>query len=162
MERGLPVLKGAERPASKFKLKSEIMIGRSSFIAMATTVLLAGGTSHVLAASMDALQGAWTMNGTGCEDTFKKAGDGFAYKDRSSSLTTGIIVSGSKIIGPASTCTAQRILQRGDHFAVQLSCSDAVLFSSFSVSFRIIDKTHFERFDPQFPEMSVTYYKCEF
>ncbi|CAN7675369.1 hypothetical protein [Mesorhizobium sp. LjRoot246] len=52
-------------------------------------------------------------------------------------------------------------MQRGDHFSVRLSCSDAVLFSSFSVSFRVIDKTHFERFDPQFPEMSVLYYKCE-
>ncbi|TPM94827.1 hypothetical protein [Mesorhizobium sp. B2-1-3A] len=130
--------------------------------AMAGIVLFAGGAGHVAAASMEALQGAWTMNGTGCEDNFEKRGKGFEYKDRSSSLTTGIIVSGSRVLGPNSSCKAEKISQNGDRFSVLLSCSDAVLFSSFSASFRVIDKTHFERFDPQFPEISVIYYKCEF
>ncbi|WP_292506370.1 hypothetical protein [Mesorhizobium sp.] len=71
------------------------------------------------------------------------------------------MVNGSRILGPNSTCTAEKIVKKGDHFSVRLNCSDAILFSSFSVSFRVIDKTHFERFDPQFPELSVIYYKCE-
>ncbi|MER8442889.1 hypothetical protein NKH52_06765 [Mesorhizobium sp. M1066] len=137
------------------------MIERPFLSAVAFVALLTGGVGHAAAASMEALQGAWTMNGTGCADTFKKTGKRYEYKDRGSSQTTGIIVSGSKILGPNTTCTAEKILQKDDHFSVRLSCSDAVLFSSFSASFRVIDKTHFERFDPQFPEMSVIYYKCE-
>ncbi|QKC87492.1 hypothetical protein EB230_02925 [Mesorhizobium sp. NZP2234] len=139
-----------------------MMIGKPFRGAMAAIVMLAGGVTHVAAASMEALQGAWTMNGTGCEDNFKKRGKGFEYKDRSSTLTTGIIVSGSRVLGPNSSCTAEKISQNGDHFSALLSCSDAILFRSFSASFRVIDKTHFERFDPQFPEVSVIYYKCEF
>ncbi|CAN7675350.1 hypothetical protein [Mesorhizobium sp. LjRoot246] len=82
------------------------MIERPFLSAVALAALLTGGVGHAAAASMEALQGAWTMNGTGCADTFKKAGNRFEYKDRSSSLATGIIVSGSKILGPNATCKA--------------------------------------------------------
>ena len=110
---------------------------------------------------MDTLQGAWTMSGTNCAATFRKAADGkIEFIDRGSSLTTGILIAGNKIVGPHATCTVERIRDEKDHLSVHLNCADAIMFSDISVSFRIVDADNFERFDPEFPEMSVIYHKC--
>ena len=119
-------------------------------------------TSMAFAVSMEAMQGAWAMSGTDCAQVFEKVGGAVRFKDPGSSLDTGIIVSGSKVIGPNATCTAAKIRQEGDHFSVLLSCSDGVLSSSVSMSFRMIDGTHFQRFDPSFPDFSLDYVKCPF
>lgn len=140
----------------------ERMVKRRISRVFAVAVLAACIGSDAVAASIEALQGAWTMNGTDCAATFEKVGDTIQYKDRTASVTTGIIVSGSRITGPNSTCTAQKIREEKDHFIAYLNCADAIMFDSFSVSFRIIDAQHFQRFDPQFPEAAVIYNKCEF
>lgn len=127
------------------------------FAVLAFTAML----SPALGASMEALQGAWTMFGTDCEATFKKQGGEIAFRDRTASTTTGIIVSGSKVLGPQATCTAQKIHTGKDHFSAYLNCADAIMFSGVSVSFRIIDHDTFERFDSQFPEASVRYHRCK-
>lgn len=121
----------------------------------------AGMVSPALGASMEALQGAWTMFGTDCAATFKKEGGEVHFRDRTASTTTGIIVSGSKVLGPQATCTAQKIHTGKDHISAYLNCADAIMFSGVSVSFRIIDHDTFERFDSQFPEASVRYHRCK-
>ena len=112
------------------------------------------------AASMAALQGAWAMDGTDCAAVFEKKGAEIRFKDPGSSPDTGVIISGSKVVGPSATCTTAKIREEGDHFNALLSCSDAVLSSTVSMSFRIIDATHFERFDPSFPDFALAYVKC--
>jgi len=114
------------------------------------------------AASMAEMQGAWAMDGTDCAAVFEKKGSEIRFKDPGSSLDTGIIVSGNKVAGPSATCTASKIREDGDHFSVLLNCSDAVLSSTVSMSFRVVDDTHFERFDPSFPDFSLAYVKCPF
>jgi hypothetical protein len=127
-------------------------------------ILAAGAIVGVLtdaaAAPLDALQGAWTMDGTDCAQTFKKVGGHVRFIDRTATQTTGVLISGNKITGPNMDCTAGRIRQEKDHFAVQLSCSDAIMFNSVSMAFRLIDKNSFERFDPSFPDISFLYHKC--
>ncbi|RWC30873.1 MAG: hypothetical protein EOS27_12085 [Mesorhizobium sp.] len=122
---------------------------------------LMGMLSPALGASMEALQGAWTMPGTDCAATFEKQGGKIRFRDRIASTTTGIIVSGSKVLGPQATCTAQSIHTGKDHVSAYLNCADAIMFSGVSVSFRIIDQDTFERFDSQFPEVSVRYHRCK-
>jgi hypothetical protein len=112
------------------------------------------------AASMEALQGAWAMEGTDCAAVFEKTGGEIRFKDPGSSLDTGVIISGSKVAGPSATCTTAKIRDEGDHFSALLSCSDAVLSSTVSMSFRIVDASHFERFDPSFPDFALSYVKC--
>jgi hypothetical protein len=125
--------------------------------------LMAVGTlGQASAASLDALQGAWTMNGTDCAAIFKGGGGKAEFIDRTATTTTGVIIAGSKIEGPNTACTAQKIREEKDHFVASLSCDDGVMFDSYSVAFRMVDSENFERFDPQFPEASIIYHKCEF
>jgi len=111
---------------------------------------------------MEAMQGAWAMSGTDCSAVFEKKGGEVHFRDPGSSLDTGIIVSGNKVVGPSATCTTAKIREEGDHFSVLLNCSDAVLSNSVSMSFRMVDATHFDRFDPSFPDFSLSYVKCAF
>ena len=115
------------------------------------TAYLMLGCPGAFADTMDTLQGAWTMSGTNCAATFRKAADGqIEFVDRGSSLTTGILIAGNKIVGPHATCTAERIRDEKDHLSVHMNCADAIMFSDISVSFRIVDADNFERFDPSF------------
>jgi hypothetical protein len=125
-------------------------------------LLAIGVVGQASAASLEALQGAWTMNGTDCAAIFKSTGGKPEFIDRTATTTTGVIIAGSKIEGPNTTCTAQRIREEKDHLAVSLSCDDGVMFDSVSVAIRIVDSENFERFDPQFPEASIIYQKCQF
>jgi hypothetical protein len=129
---------------------------------LVASLLAIGMTGQASAAALDALQGAWTMNGTDCADTFKSVGGKVEYIDRTATVTTGLIVTGSKIEGPNGVCTAEKIRDEKDHFVASLSCADAVIVDSFSVAFKVIDAEHFQRFDPQFPEAAVIYQKCTF
>jgi hypothetical protein len=114
-----------------------------------------------LAQGLDALQGAWTLGGVDCGDTFVKNGSTWQFKDRNSSLNTGLIIEGKKMLGPGATCTIGRVADKGDHLVVSLGCEDAIMFNTVSVSIKIVDDTHFERFDPDFPESFGTYSKCQ-
>jgi hypothetical protein len=125
-------------------------------------IMATAGGNLASAASMEALQGAWAMAGTDCAAVFEKAGGEIRFKDPGSSLDTGIIVSGSKVVGPSATCTAVKLREEKDHVSVLLSCSDAVLTSSVSMSFKMVDATHFQRFDPSFPDFALDYVKCPF
>lgn len=137
-------------------------IGSTGLVRLAAIgVCLTGMVGQVAAASLDALQGAWTSAGTECADTFKKSDGKIVYKDRTSTLTTGLLVEGNRILGPNTTCTAERVRQEKDHLVAYLNCADAIMFGGFSASFRIVDPTHFERIDNLFPELAVTYQKCE-
>jgi hypothetical protein len=128
----------------------------------AATILALAVAGQASAAALDALQGAWTMDGTDCATTFKQESGKIDYIDRTATVTTGIIITGDTIKGPNATCTTQKVRQEKDYMVASMSCADAIMFSNFSVAFRIIDAQSFERFDPSFPEASVLYHKCEF
>ncbi len=124
-------------------------------------VTMSCAASIANAASLGSLQGAWITFGTDCGDTFQKVNGQIQFKDRLSSQTTGVIISGDKIVGSNMSCTAGKVREGADNMSVLLSCSDAVMFETMSVSFRVIDKDTFERFDPSFPEISVKYHRCQ-
>ncbi len=132
-------------------------------IVAAVVAVMAGAAVYpVLAATLDELQGAWTMEGTECDQTFRKTGNSVEFVDKGGSVTTGIIIAGNKISGPNATCTAQRTRNDGDRMTALLSCSDTILFDTIPVSFRVIDEDHFERFDPNFPDFAFGYQRCRF
>lgn len=132
----------------------------SSRVLFAVAAFATGGLGNAFAASMEAMQGAWTMDGTDCAETFEKVDGNIRFQDRGGSTSTGIIVSGSKISAPNAICTAERVNQEENRLTVRLSCADSIMFGSMSVSFRLIDAEHFERFDQLFPEESTKYHKC--
>jgi hypothetical protein len=119
-------------------------------------------SATVAAASLEQMQGAWVMEGASCSEAFKKSGGKVEFVDRDSSIDTGLIVSGKTITTPEQSCTVEKIRQEKDHISVLLGCSDAVMFSSISASFRMTDADHFERFETLFPDASFTYERCKF
>ena len=134
---------------------------RSAAIVVAfSSLCIFGQAGAALAASMEALQGAWTMTGTACADTFEFSGGEPKFKDRGSSLTTGVIITGDKILGPNSTCTAVRVIETQGQYKLNMSCADSIMFSSATVGFKIVDADHFTRIDPDFPDITEDYQKC--
>ncbi len=130
---------------------------------LALIVVAASGiASSAMAASIEALQGAWSNEGTDCADIFDKHGSDYRFKNPNSSLDTGLIISGSKVVGPSGTCTVSKLSEKGDHFSVLLNCADSVMTNTVSMSFRQIDATHFDRLDPAFPDFAMRYVKCDF
>ncbi len=134
------------------------MLNRVGLLWSGLFVLAAVG--HAGAATLDALQGAWAMNGTGCESIFKKTGRGMEFRDRDSSLNTGLIIKGSTILGPLATCKVAQIRRKGDRLSAALNCSDSIIYGNLAVSFRILSPNKFERYAPEFPEISVIYNRC--
>ena len=105
------------------------MSGKTGKILLLSGLIGLGLTSGVIAASMKELQGAWTMNGTDCADTFKKVGKKIEFKDRGASTTTGLLIVGSKVSGPMAICTTQSVRKQKDRLSARLSCTDSMIQS---------------------------------
>lgn len=134
---------------------------RNWIVAVLATGIAATSGGGAFAEGLDALQGAWTLGGVDCGETFVKNGSTWQFKDRDSSLNTGLIIEGKKMLGPGATCTIGRVTNKGDHLVVSLGCEDAIMFNTVSVAIKIVDDSHFERIDPEFPESFGTYSKCQ-
>jgi|tagenome__1003787_1003787.scaffolds.fasta_scaffold20189304_2 hypothetical protein len=118
-------------------------------------------SSAVEAAGLDAIQGAWTLSGT-CSETFKKVGSKMRFRDRSSNLSTGVIIDGKKIEGSNMSCTAAKVRETGKgDYTIMMNCASALMFDTVSTGFRVISADEFERFNPGFPEMTFNYRRCK-
>ena len=138
--------------------KKTTKLSRVALLGAAMSILMASGA---MAASIKELQGAWTMDGTKCEDTFKKDGNKIDFKDRTASTSTGLLITGSKVVGPNATCTTLGVKKQKDRIAASLNCTDSMIESEQTVTFKIVDANTFQRFDPFGDNMYVTYQKCD-
>jgi hypothetical protein len=127
----------------------------------ALAVFVIGGVvGAASAAPMEAMQGAWAMHGTDCNAIFERDGGKIRFKNPDSSLNTGVIISGPKVIASTATCTIAKVREVKDHFSVLMNCSSAIMIGDATMAFRMIDDKHFERFDPDFPEFSLEFTRC--
>lgn len=110
--------------------------------------------------SEGALQGAWSMVGTECSQTFAFSNGQAEFRDKGSSINTGVIIAGETMIGPVSTCSIGRITENQGLYKVRLNCSSSIMFDEISVAIDLVDAQHFRRVDPDFPEISREYQKC--
>jgi hypothetical protein len=118
-------------------------------------------TTGASAASIKELQGAWTMEGTECSDTFKKTGQKVDFKDRTASTSTGLLITGSKITSANATCTTGTFKKQKGRLSANLTCVDSMIEYNQTVNFKIVDANTFQRFDPFGDNMFVTYHKCD-
>jgi hypothetical protein len=113
------------------------------------------------AASLKALEGAWTLSGRSCRDTFVEAGSGYQFRLRSGPHR-GVIVRGDRIIGANMTCRMSRVEQMEPNaYSVMLDCSPALAFPTISTVIKLLGETQFERFNPGFPDVRFTYDRCD-
>ncbi|SDP05313.1 hypothetical protein SAMN05428967_1025 [Phyllobacterium sp. YR620] len=137
------------------------MTGRMSKVALLSSVISLCMATGVMAATIKELQGAWTMDGTKCEDTFTKKGKSTVFKDRTASTSTGLLVTGSKVAGPNAICTTRSVRKQKDRVSANLSCVDSMMQNDMTVTFKIVDAKTFQRYDPFGDNMYVTYQKCD-
>ena len=100
------------------------------------------------------------MAETDCSQVFVKSDGVMNFINRDSSLNTGIIIRDDSMIGPHSICRIGAVTKHEDIFKVRLMCATAIMFDDVSVLLRVIDDNHFERVDPDFPEISRKYQRC--
>jgi hypothetical protein len=120
-----------------------------------------GAIAH--ADPVEQLKGAWVTEGADCSKIFEKIGDQIKFRDRSASLSLDsgiIIVKKDKVMGPIGGCTISTTAEENDRFSALLQCSDGLVSRDFSMSFRIIDGTHFERIDPKSDSFHWVYTRC--
>lgn len=128
-------------------------------------LLLANGGMLGMACAnpLEALQGAWAMHGVDCTAIFENTAAGaIRFKERNSSLNAGIIVAGDRVVASTASCSVVRLSETDDHFSVLMNCADSILLDSVRMTFRVIDETHFERIDPDFPGFALEFNKCQF
>jgi hypothetical protein len=126
--------------------------------ALLGSVIFLGSVAGACAGAVEVLQGAWVWESSDCAKVFEKKGGRIQFKDRTYAHDRGFIISGTKGKGPVGgSCAISQVVEENDRFSAQLSCSDPVVSREFSWSFRIIDATHFERFDDR---GSYKYKKC--
>lgn len=125
-----------------------------------TVLLMTCLSGAVSAASLEGLQGAWMTSGQDCAATFEKKNGSIQFRDSASSLATGVIIAGDKITGPNGVCTVKRIREDQGSLSLSMSCADAVLASSMSISLRIVDPDTFAVSDFLFPDESQNYHRC--
>jgi len=112
---------------------------------------------------VEQLTGAWVTEGADCMKIFEKIGDRIEFRDRSASysLDSGIIIlKKDKVRGPMGGCTISTTAEENDRFSALLQCSDGLVSRDFSMTFRIIDGTHFERIDPKVEGLHWVYDRC--
>ena len=159
---------GGTRPKTykqgRRSVKNEALVWRfhrSKAGLLLASAFFAAGVSGAWADAVDILQGAWVMEDTDCAAVFEKIRGKIRFKDRTFAPESGFIISGNKAIGPMGSCEVFQVAEESDRFSAQLNCSDALLTRKFSMSFRIIDATHFERLDPDY-NFTVIHKKCSF
>jgi hypothetical protein len=111
--------------------------------------------------ALEVLQGAWAGESSECTGAFENIQGQIRFKDRTYASENGFIITGNKGKGPVGgSCTISQVSEENDRFSALLSCADAVVSRKFSWSFRIINATHFERFDAMIG--AFRYMKCAF
>lgn len=132
--------------------KAGLLLGSALFFA---------SVAGAWADAIEVLQGAWVGESSDCTMVFEKIQGQIQFKDRTYASDSGFIITGNKGKGPVGgSCTISQINEENDRFSALLSCADAVVSRKFSWSFRIIDATHFERFDAMVG--AYKYKKCAF
>ena len=135
------------------------LLKRSNAGLLLGSVLFAMGTAGAWADAIQDLQGAWVMDGTKCTAVFDTNRGKLRFKNRTFASEHGFIISGRKVLGPIAGCKISDVVEENNHFSAHLACSDAHLERDFSMKFRIIDPTHFERTD-KFRDFTIKYQRC--
>ena len=145
------------------QLVREALRGRSTRFKAALllgSALFAAAAAGARADAIQDLQGAWVMEGAKCTTVFEKIRGKIRFKDRTFASEHGFIISGRKALGPIAGCKISKVEEENDRFSAHLACSDALVARDFSMKFRIIDPTHFERLD-RFRDFTIKYKKCD-
>jgi hypothetical protein len=128
----------------------------------ATTVALtlSLASTNAYADALSKIQGAWAAVMTDCSDVFATKGGKLSLMKRQDDALPGFIVDGRKIRGVAAACDIASAKENADGMTLLLSCQSQIMFGSISVSIKLPDPGTLIRVDPNFPEITTKYHKC--
>ncbi len=102
------------------------MISRINRLAGGALLFLAAGVCPTFAGDFAQLQGAWVESGAPCKDVFVRKGNGFAFRQPVNPFRPALLISGSTIQGPASTCRIVSRRTMGERHVLALNCATSV------------------------------------
>lgn len=127
------------------------------------TVLAVLGTMGIAqGAAIKELQGAWALDGSSCDDIFKKVGKKIEFKDRIAPTSTGLLFTGNKVAGPMAICTITQVRKKSSRWSAYLSCETSMVVEELTIGFDLPSSSHLRRFDLFGADPYATYQKCEF
>jgi|SRR5689334_21394496 len=106
------------------------------------------------------LQGSWVTEDSKCTAVFEKIAGKVRFKALNLAQS-GFVISGKKVSGPIAGCTISQVKEENDRFSALLTCADSAVSKKLSMTFRLIDATHFERLNV-YGDLTITYKKCSF
>ncbi|MBP1180778.1 hypothetical protein [Methylobacterium sp. PvR107] len=78
-------------------------------------------------------QGAWVLDGRGCEDVYASDGKTPAFKKPVDIFAPAFIVSGKRLRTPMATCQIKSVRRAGDRQRLLLDCTNAVAGNAVTV-----------------------------
>jgi hypothetical protein len=123
-------------------------------------ILIAARQTNAYADALSKIQGAWAAEMTDCSNVFATTDGKLSLMKRQDDALPGFIVDGRKIRGVAAACDIASAKENADGMTLLLSCQSQIMFGSMSVSIKLPDPGTLIRVDPNFPEITTKYHKC--
>jgi hypothetical protein len=128
-------------------------------------ILSAAGVFTVLAPSAQAdvltqIQGAWAIQDMSCTDVFRTDQGKITLRKRQDDTLPGFIVDGKAIHGVAAACNIASSKENVGGISLLLSCESQISFATMKVTLKIPDPNTLIQSDPEFPEVTTIYHRC--
>ncbi|WP_413990441.1 hypothetical protein ACMDCR_31790 [Labrys okinawensis] len=89
----------------------------------------AGGANADKSPGLSSLQGAWVEQSMNCEQVYRPAKRGMAYRKDVSVFAPAILVSGRRLSTPGASCSIQKVSNKGDRMILDLACTTTITTS---------------------------------
>jgi hypothetical protein len=106
------------------------------------------------------LNGAWTIDATGCGQVFTKENDKLAFKQDADLHAGGLIVQGKQITGTFQKCTIKSSHDDGSNVQVIASCSDGVAISDVAFDVKISGENRITLSSKKPVPVETSYVRC--
>jgi hypothetical protein len=135
-----------------------VLIARLAATALAIVTLAPLAAS---ADSLDAVQGAWAIQNVTCSNAFVTDQGKIALKKRNDNILPGFIVDGRSVRGVASECNIVAFKPHPEGISLLLSCKSQIAVGNLKLTLKIPDPKTLIQTDPDFPEITTTFHKCD-
>ena len=128
-----------------------------TFNPLVPLVLLIAQSASTQAAD---LSGAWTVDGSPCDQVFTKENNKLAFKQDADLHAGGLIVQGKKITGTFQKCTVKSLHDDGSNVKVIASCSDGVAVSDVAYDVKFSGENKMTLSSEKPVPVSMSYVRC--
>jgi hypothetical protein len=132
----------------------------SACVAVTTLLIAILSSDDASADGIEAVQGAWAIQGSSCSDVFATENGKISLRKRQDDALPGFIVDGRTLKGGAAECKIASFKPRPDGMSLLLSCESQISFGNLKVTLKIPDPNSLIRVDDEFPDITTSFHRC--